>query len=94
MHIKKYSFIFIKVVVTLFSATPFLNEFSKECYRIAGVRESEVKLSIKLGLLKSDTNEFYMFISPSFTELLYSKYDQKYCLFFLLYYILCLLVDI
>ena len=58
VQIKKYQYIFIKVVVTLFSAVPFLNEFSKECYRIAGVRESEVKLSIKLGLLKSDTNEF------------------------------------
>ena len=64
--------LFSKVVVTLFSAAQFLDEFSKETY--GNVRESEVKSSIKLDLLKSFTNEPYMFILLSFTELLDGKY--------------------
>ena len=46
------------------------------------------KDTIKLSSLKSDTNEFFMFILPNFTELLDCKFYQKDCLFFLLYYII------
>ena len=57
-------------VITLFSSAPFINEFGKECYGNAGVRQSEKKLSIKLGLLKLDTNDFYLLILASFSCLI------------------------
>ena len=64
--------IFIKYVVTLFSAAPFLNEFSKKCYGSSGDCQSEVKLFNIL--LKLDTNDFSMVFWQGLQSCFVSRY--------------------